>query len=99
MNAAEPAVKKMYLRRWLKDPSLNDFDIRHLLDWDYYKQRLNAAIQKIITIPAAFQKVSDDFLLRVLTALPCRSKTRFPVLPTLTGCSNGIQLLFPHLWC
>lgn len=27
------------------------------MDWEYYKQRLGSAIQKIITIPAAMQKV------------------------------------------
>ena len=54
---AEPAVKKHYLRKWLKDPSLEQFDIRDIVDWGYYIGRLNSAIQKIITIPAAFQKV------------------------------------------
>ena len=52
---AEPAVKRYYLRRWLKCPSLVDFDIRDILDWDYYKERFGSAIMKIITIPAALQ--------------------------------------------
>ena len=52
---AEPAVKRYYLRRWLKSPSLVDFDIRDILDWDYYKERFGSAIMKIITIPAALQ--------------------------------------------
>jgi len=56
---AEPAVKKTFLRRWLKDSSLSDFDVRSLIDWDYYIGRLQNAIQKIITIPAAFQKVAN----------------------------------------
>lgn len=50
---------EQYLRMWLKDSSLNDFDIRSILDWDYYITRLGAAIQKIITIPAALQKVAN----------------------------------------
>ncbi|KAB0803610.1 hypothetical protein PPYR_00580 [Photinus pyralis] len=56
---AEEAVQKYYLRKWLKDSSLNDFDIRDLLDWSYYIERLGGAIQKIITIPAAMQGVSN----------------------------------------
>jgi len=33
----------------------NEFDIRDILDWDYYKERFGSAIMKIITIPAALQ--------------------------------------------
>lgn len=55
---SEPSIKRHYLRKWLKDSSINDIDIRDVLDWDYYIQRLNGAIQKIITIPAALQGVS-----------------------------------------
>ena len=55
---AEPSVKRHYLRRWLKDSSLKDFDIRQILDWSYYIERLGGTIQKIITIPAALQGVS-----------------------------------------
>ena len=58
---AEPAVMKHYLRRWLKDPGMEgeDFDIRNVLDWDYYLERLHNTIRKIITIPAALQKVPN----------------------------------------
>ncbi|XP_067911587.1 DNA polymerase epsilon catalytic subunit A [Heterodontus francisci] len=56
---AEPSVKKHYLRKWLKSPSLEDLDIRLILDWDYYIERLGSAIQKIITIPAALQQVKN----------------------------------------
>ncbi|XP_043487163.1 DNA polymerase epsilon catalytic subunit 1 isoform X1 [Polistes fuscatus] len=52
---ADPAVKKHYLRKWLKDSSLQDDDIRQILDWSYYIERLGSTIQKIITIPAAMQ--------------------------------------------
>lgn len=34
-------------------------DVRDLVDWDYYTTRLGSAIQKIITIPAALQKVPN----------------------------------------
>lgn len=55
---AEEAVQKHFLRKWLKDSSLVTIDIRDLLDWSYYIERLGSAIQKIITIPAAMQGVS-----------------------------------------
>ncbi|CAI9589194.1 unnamed protein product, partial [Staurois parvus] len=56
---AEVGVKRHYLRKWLKNPSLQDLDIRSILDWDYYIERLGSAIQKIITIPAALQQVKN----------------------------------------
>ncbi|KAB1255676.1 DNA polymerase epsilon catalytic subunit A [Camelus dromedarius] len=56
---AEPTVRKHFLRKWLKSSSLQDFDIRTILDWDYYIERLGSAIQKIITIPAALQQVKN----------------------------------------
>jgi DNA polymerase epsilon subunit 1 len=34
-------------------------DVRDILDWDYYRERLGNAIQKIITIPAAMQFVPN----------------------------------------
>ncbi|XP_046997014.1 DNA polymerase epsilon catalytic subunit 1 [Schistocerca americana] len=56
---SEPSVKRHYLRKWLKDSSIHDVDIRDVLDWDYYIERLGGTIQKIITIPAAMQGVSN----------------------------------------
>uniref|UniRef100_A0A0A9Y3R9 DNA polymerase epsilon catalytic subunit n=1 Tax=Lygus hesperus TaxID=30085 RepID=A0A0A9Y3R9_LYGHE len=56
---AEETVKRHHLRKWLKDNSLTEIDIRHVLDWDYYIERLGGAIQKIITIPAAMQGLSN----------------------------------------
>ena len=56
---AEPSVKKHFLRKWLKYPQLDDFDIRGILDWEYYAERLGSAIQKIVTIPAAMQGVAN----------------------------------------
>ena len=52
-------MKRHYLKKWLKDNSTTDFDIRCVLDWDYYIERLGGCIQKIITIPAALQGVSN----------------------------------------
>lgn len=34
-------------------------DIRAIIDWQYYKERLGSAIMKIITIPAAMQRVTN----------------------------------------
>ena len=56
--AAEESVKRYFLRKWLKeDPG--EMDIRTVLDWDYYRERLASVIQKLITIPAAYQKVRN----------------------------------------
>lgn len=57
--SAEDSVKKAYLRKWLKDNSLTDYDLRSILDWDYYIERMGSVIQKLITIPAAMQKVPN----------------------------------------
>ncbi|KAJ7579680.1 hypothetical protein C8J56DRAFT_1169553 [Mycena floridula] len=57
--SAEESVMRTYLRKWLKDSSLVNFDLRSILDWQYYIERLGSVIQKLITIPAAMQKVSN----------------------------------------
>lgn len=51
--------KELFLKRWLKDPSLNEFDPRSVIDWKYYYERLASVVQKIITIPAAYQSVPN----------------------------------------
>lgn len=58
---AEPNVMKLFLRKWLKSPGLDGdgLDMRNILDWDYYLDRLGKTIQKIISIPAALQKVPN----------------------------------------
>ena len=48
-------IVKFYVRKWCKIST--DVGIRSIIDWSYYKQRLSSAIQKIVTIPAAMQKV------------------------------------------
>ena len=58
---ADPSVRKQYLSMWCRD-SFNrqeTISVRDVLDWEYYKERLGKAIQKIITIPAAMQKLSN----------------------------------------
>jgi len=58
---AEPTVRRFYLRKWLNMPGLqdDDLDIRKILDWGYYKERLGKTIQRIITIPAALQNIPN----------------------------------------
>ncbi|TYZ50827.1 hypothetical protein PybrP1_003159 [[Pythium] brassicae (nom. inval.)] len=57
--ATEDAVKRHFLKKWLRDPNLQDFDIRSILDWDYYRGRFASTVQKIISLPAAFQNVRN----------------------------------------
>ncbi|KAL7751596.1 DNA polymerase epsilon catalytic subunit [Sorochytrium milnesiophthora] len=79
---AEDAVKRHYLRKWTKDPGMNDFDIRSILDWGYYRERFGFVLQKLITIPAAMQKVTNpipriahpDWLSRKVSRLQDASK-------------------------
>jgi hypothetical protein len=62
-------VMRTFVRKWCKCSA--DVAVRSIVDWGYYRQRLSSAIQKIITIPAAMQKVKklqilfpyDDVLL------------------------------------
>lgn len=51
--------KEQFLKKWLKDQSMTDFDPRSVIDWDYYHERLASVVQKIITIPAALQNVKN----------------------------------------
>lgn len=56
--SAELSVKRHFLRKWLKEEP-TDMDPRTLIDWNYYLERLGSVIQKLITIPAALQKVRN----------------------------------------
>lgn len=51
--------KEFFLRKWLKDPSLDRFAPRDVIDWAYYSERLASVVQKIISIPAALQNVPN----------------------------------------
>jgi len=52
---AEEATMKKFLRKWTGDHGMTDYNLRSIIDWDYYKDRLAGTIQKIVTIPAALQ--------------------------------------------
>lgn len=51
--------KEYFLKKWLKDLALQDFDPRSVIDWGYYQERLALVVQKIISIPAALQGVPN----------------------------------------
>lgn len=57
--SAEISIKRSFLRRWTLDTSLEDFDPRAIIDWDYYRERVASVVQKIITIPAALQNIPN----------------------------------------
>jgi len=58
---AQPDVQVAFLKKWCATSTLIDssVDIRSILDWQYYRERLGSTIQKIVTIPAAMQSVSN----------------------------------------
>lgn len=56
--SADDQVKRHFLRKWLREEP-SDTNPRALIDWDYYLERLGSVIQKLITIPAALQKVRN----------------------------------------
>lgn len=56
--SAEDNVKRYFLRKWLKDDP-GDMDPRSVIDWDYYLERLGSVVQKLVTIPAALQKLRN----------------------------------------
>lgn len=62
--SAEETTKRYFLRKWLKDDP-QDIDIRNVIDWGYYLERLGSVIQKLITIPAALQGVRENPVNRV----------------------------------
>ncbi|KAF1352349.1 hypothetical protein BDV97DRAFT_293561 [Delphinella strobiligena] len=62
--SSEESVKRHYLRKWMKEDP-DDMDPRTIIDWDYYLERLGSVIQKLITIPAALQKVPNNPVPRV----------------------------------
>ncbi|KAJ2357938.1 DNA polymerase epsilon catalytic subunit [Coemansia sp. RSA 2618] len=82
--AADAPTRRMFLRRWLRDSTLEDPDIRDIIDWDYYLERFGSVIQKLITIPAAMQGVSNpvprirhpDWLAKRVSAAMNRHKQR-----------------------
>ena len=56
--SADDQVKRFFLRKWLREDPI-DMNPRALIDWDYYLERLGSVVQKLITIPAALQKIRN----------------------------------------
>ena len=51
--------REKLLRQWLQEGPGADLSFQAVVDWDYYKERLISAVQKVITIPACIQKVPN----------------------------------------
>jgi len=45
---ADPDTRQYFMRKWLKDNTLTSFDIRDILDWDYYMERFGSVLQKLM---------------------------------------------------
>ncbi|CAO1637695.1 unnamed protein product [Parajaminaea phylloscopi] len=96
---AQETVKHHYLRKFLRDNSVTDFDLRSILDWDYYIERFGGVIQKLITIPAAMQRVANpvprvrhpDWLFKRVAAHENRFKQR-----TLADAFKNTKALTPQ---
>ncbi|CDW60578.1 DNA polymerase [Trichuris trichiura] len=57
---ADRFVRRHFLRRWLKRPDFSgDFEIREVLDWAYYIDRLSSAVLKLVCIPAVLQGIPN----------------------------------------
>ncbi|KAL8972815.1 MAG: hypothetical protein Q9183_000342 [Haloplaca sp. 2 TL-2023] len=56
--SAEEPVKRYFLRKWLREEP-DDMNPRAIVDWEYYLDRLGSVVQKLITIPAALQKIRN----------------------------------------
>jgi DNA polymerase epsilon subunit 1 len=59
---SEQSIRNHYLRKWLRVSTVDNLDIREILDWNYYIDRFNSCIQKIITIPAALQNIRNPVI-------------------------------------
>jgi len=56
---ADESIKRKFLKKWLKESDIKDTDMRYIIDWDYYIERLSNTIQKMLTIPSALQKIKN----------------------------------------
>jgi len=48
--------KAVYLKKWLK---IDLTSLKAIIDWEYYKKRFEAILQRLIVIPAHFQKIDN----------------------------------------
>jgi DNA polymerase epsilon subunit 1 len=83
---AEKAVQTFWLKKWLKTNA--NVELRDVIDWQYYNERLGKTIAKIITIPAALQGIPNpvprvvhpDWLQRKVGALTLESESESSLL-------------------
>ncbi|KAJ0409994.1 hypothetical protein ATCC90586_009671 [Pythium insidiosum] len=74
--STEEAVKRHFLRKWLKDPNMQDFDIRTILDWEYYRgdsqllHRITLRIPRVFYIELAEHVIQDGMLSSLENYLP-----------------------------
>lgn len=59
LQVKDEPIKMKFLRKWLKDPSLQTADLRKIIDWEYYIDRLSNTIQKMVTMSAAYQGIEN----------------------------------------
>ena len=100
--SAEKETSLHFLRKWTKDPRCTG-DLRDIVDWNYYIERVGGTMRKIITIPAAMQVIFYLFIylfiffgfliishfIFIFYLLTFRVLlTLFPVLLTLIGWSE-----------
>ncbi|CAJ0840170.1 8436_t:CDS:10 [Entrophospora sp. SA101] len=57
---AEEEVKKAHLRKWLGDPEMESFDVREIIHWGYYMEKLKLLIEKLVIAPACHQMNRTD---------------------------------------
>eukprot|EP01105_Mastigella_eilhardi_P017644 TRINITY_DN4063_c0_g1_i2.p1 TRINITY_DN4063_c0_g1~~TRINITY_DN4063_c0_g1_i2.p1 ORF type:complete len:2253 (-),score=629.40 TRINITY_DN4063_c0_g1_i2:1326-7811(-) len=87
---ADPTTRELRLCSWLKKRP-DEISLRLVIDWDYYRTRIESTIQKIITIPASLQGVPNPVpgvsnpLEKQQNALNMRNQTQlcFPTLKQL----------------
>ena len=74
--------------------------MREIVDWDYYRERLGGTIQKIITIPAAMQRVPNPVpRVKHPDWLHKKARTCNPawVLLQVSGLKTGISVTHARL--
>ena len=49
----EPEIKRRFLKKWLNINGKFECNMKDIIDWDYYIERLSFTIQKMLSIPAA----------------------------------------------
>ena len=102
----EPSIRRKLLRKWLGDSGMINFDMRQIIDWEYYKERLANTIQKIISISAALQDVKNpvpkiplpDWLIKRVKESKYTQKSigQFFLAKPIVNTTNDIEDLGSH---